>query len=245
MQGNIRGHASSTFEPALNEIALLPSTIEPNQKIVRIERIDRLISSDPNLDFDRLIEAHRDRDEDTLTAFANLFLDFPGERLAFAAFKAEVDEDLKQPDWLQRLILRMGLYHHFPIADGEVCHFALMEYTGVEVLSQAGPKSIERPFALATVLECQNNPAFFPVPRGTPNGFTVDFLAGPPAAPTVREVLHIRLDYGKQHVLRFGQLSGPAERPDLVVARERHLAALRSTTGRHDFGARPSADVDV
>jgi hypothetical protein len=40
-----------------------------------------------------------------------------------------------------------------------------------------------------------------------------------PAESTVREVLHIRLDYGKQHVLRFGQLSGPAERPDLVVAR--------------------------
>jgi hypothetical protein len=245
VQGNIRGHTSSTFEPALNEMALLPSTIEPNQKIVRLERIDRLISNDPDLAFDRLIEAHRDRDDDTLTAFTNLFLVFPGERPAFAAFKAEVDEDLKKPDWVRRLILRMGLYHHFPIADGEIYKFALMEYAGTDVFSQAEPKTIERPFALATVLECQNNPAFFPVPRGSPNRFTVDFLDETPAAPTVREVLHIRLDYGKQHVLKFGQLSGPADRPDLVAARERHLAALRSATGRDDFGAHPSADVDV
>lgn len=245
VQGNIRGYASSTFAPALNETALLPSTIEPNQKIVRLERIDQLISSDPDLRFDRLEEAHRDHDDDTLTAFTNLFLAFPGERPAFVAFKAEVEGDLKEPDWVRRLILRMGLYHHFPIADGEVYHFALMEYAGTDVFSQAGPKGIVRPFALATVLECQNNPAFFPVPSGSQHGFTVDFLTETPAAPTVREVLHIRLDYGKQHVLRFGKLAGPADKPDLVAARERHFAALRSATGRSDFGARPSADGDV
>jgi len=240
VQGNARGHTPSTFKPAFNETALLPSTVEPNQKIIRLERIDLLISGDPDLSFDRLVEAHRDHDDDTLTAFTNLFLTFSGERPAFAAFKAEVEDDLKQADWLRRLILRMGLYHHLPIGDGEQCHFAVMEYSGVEVFSQASPKSINRPFALATVLECRNNPAFFPVPRGTPNGFAVDFLAGTPAAG-VREVLHIRLDYGKQHVLRFGELTGPAAKPDLVGARERHLAALRSTTGRDDFGAGPTA----
>lgn len=245
IQGNVRGHTPSTFNVALNETALLPATVEPNQKIVRLERIDSIISSDPDLGFGRLVEAHRENDDDTLAAFTSLFTTFPGERPAFAAFKAEIEDDLDRPDWLERLILRMGLYHHFPIADGEIYHFAVMEYDGFAVVSQAEPKNIERPFALGTVLECRNNPAFFPAPRGARNGFTVDLSGDANGASTVREVLHIRLDYGKQHVLRFGELTGLAARPDLVAARDRHLAALRSATGRGDFGARPFADVDT
>jgi hypothetical protein len=220
----------------LNDIALLPPTIEPTQKIVRLERIDALISREPDLDFARLSAALAPRDDDILTAFVNLFAAFPGERPAFSAFKAELDADLRTPDWLPRVIDRMGLYHHFPIADGETYSFALMEYAAEEVFSQAGPRSIDRPFALATVLECRNNPAFFPVPRGAASGFTVDLSAAPLAGPTVREVLHVRLDYGKQHVLRFGQLPGPAAKPDLAASRARHLAGLRATTRRHDFG---------
>lgn len=237
VQGIARGHMPSTFIPSLNEIALLPSTIEPNQKIIRLERIDRLISSDPDLDFDRLSTALAARDSATLAAFADLFANFPGERPAFAAFKAEVGDDLSKTDWLRRLIDRMGLYHHFPVADGQTYSFSLMEYTAGEVISQARPKTIDRPFALGTVLECRNNPAFFPVPRGTANGFTVDISPAALTSPTVREVLHIRLDYRNHHVVRFGQLSGPAPTPDLVGSRRRHLAALRAATGRHDFGA--------
>ncbi|MDF3063864.1 MAG: hypothetical protein K0S06_3973 [Microvirga sp.] len=238
VQGIVRGHIPSTFVPSLNDIALLPPTVEPTQKIVRLERIDALISSEPDLGFARLSAAllARPRDDDTLTAFVNLFAIFPGERPAFVAFKAELEPDLKEQDWLTRVIDRIGLYHYFPIEDGQTYSFALMEYTAAEVFSHARPKGLNRPFALATVLECRNNPAFFPVPRGAASGFTVDLSPGPPPSSTVREVLHVRLDYGKQHVLRFGQLPGPAAKPDLAGSRARHLAGLRAATGRDDFG---------
>jgi len=140
IQGIVRGHIPSTFVPSINDVALLPSTLERNQKIVRLERIDQLMSVEPDLDFDRLSQALADHDTDTLTAFTNLFATFPGERPAFAAFKAEVDDDLGDSDWLRRLVDRMGLYHHYPIAGGQVYSFALMEYMAAEVFSQAQPK---------------------------------------------------------------------------------------------------------
>jgi hypothetical protein len=78
VHGLARGHMPSTFIPSLNDIALLPSTIEPNQKIIRLERIDQLISSDPDLNYDRLSTALTAHDNNTLAAFTNLFASLPG-----------------------------------------------------------------------------------------------------------------------------------------------------------------------
>ena len=106
VQGNVRGHASSTFSQLLNERALLPATLEQTQKIVRLERIDRMISTDPALEFRRLSDALKSKDTDVLSAFVALFDAYPGERPAFVTFKAEVADDLKHPDWLDRMIRR-------------------------------------------------------------------------------------------------------------------------------------------
>ncbi|MCH8239896.1 MAG: hypothetical protein IIB62_07565, partial [Proteobacteria bacterium] len=73
IQGVSRGHPSSTFDESLNEIALLPVTVEPNQKIIRLERIDGLMTKDPALTFDRLSEARARADDDVLQAFVDLF----------------------------------------------------------------------------------------------------------------------------------------------------------------------------
>ena len=235
IQGLSRGHPSSTFDESLNEIALLPVTVEPNQKIIRLERIDRLIPKDPALTFDRLSEALARPDDDVLQSFIDLFLTYPGERPSFCAFKSEVDDDLRQADWLQRLIDRMGLYHHYPFDSSQTYSFALMEYTAKDVFDQAGAKGMNKPFAIATVLECQDNPAFFPVPRGTSHGFTVDLRERDPRRPSVREILHIRFDYGWRHLSRFEQWGG-RDLPDLASSRDRHLAMLRNDTGRPDFG---------
>ena len=135
------------------------------------------------------------------------------------------------------MIRRLGLLHYFPLSATERFSFALMEYTAAEVFRQAGPKGIGQPFAVATVLECCNNPAFFPAPEGASHGFTVDLSEADPRPATVREVLHIRLDYSQHHVVRFGQWPGPKAAPDLVSARNRHVTRLRETTGRNDFGA--------
>ena len=236
IQGNRRGHLPSTFDFALNAPALLPETIERNQKIVRLERIDRIMDSDPALDIARLEDALRARNSVILSAFTDLFHTFPGERPAFVAFKSELADDLRQPDWLNRMIERLGLLHYFPLGAGDTYHFALMEYMVDDVFKQTAATGIAQPFALATVLECRNNPAFFPVPRLASHGFTLDLAVGGPRAPVVREVLHARIDYVHKHVVRFGKWSGPKLMPDLAAARERHVAWLHGETGRGDFG---------
>lgn len=238
IQGVARGHACSTFDQALNDMALLPATVEPNQKIVRLERIDRILARDPALTFARVSQAKAAGDASVLRSFVDLFAQYPGERPSFAAFKAEVEADLAQPDWLQRLIDRLGLYHHYPFDAAETYSFALMEYKASDVFALAGAQGVERPFALATVLECRDNPAFFPVPHGTAHGFTVDLRARNPHRPSVREILHIRFDYQAPHVARLAQWGGNGL-PDIESSRDRHLATLRGETQRPDFGALP------
>jgi hypothetical protein len=235
IQGIVRGHPSTTFDIDVNADALLPATIDPNQKIIRLERIDRVLSKDPSLTFDRVDAARTAGNSSDLQAFVDLFSTYPGERPSFSAFKSEVDEDLRALDWLQRLIDRMGLYHHYPFDSRQTYSFALMEYTAKDVLAQAKTKGIGRPFAVATVLECQENPAFFPVPKGAAYGFTVDLRERVPKRPNVREILHMRLDYSWKNVSRLAQWGGMAQ-PDIEPSRDRHLAALRRDTGRADFG---------
>lgn len=242
IQGVSRGHLSSTFDTALNRAALLPATIDPNQKIVRLERIDRLLSRDPDLTLDRLRDARIHGDVTHLQAFVDLFLQYPGERPSFAAFKSEVEYDLKQADWLQRIIDRVGLYHHYPYDPDDPAatySFALMEYSVKDVLEQGSDKGLIQPFAIAAVLECQDNSAFFPVPRGSSHGFTVDLRERNPAQPTVREILHIRFDYRAQHIARLEQWTGNSL-PDIQACRDRHLGTLRTDTGRPDFGGWPA-----
>ncbi|MEE4212619.1 MAG: hypothetical protein V2I43_25515 [Parvularcula sp.] len=235
VQGLARGHNSSTFDESTNDLALLPASVEPVQKIIRLERIDRLLEPQGGLDFGSLVDALRTGDQHRLSALADQFQSYPGERPSFAAFKSEVSDDLKEADWLQRIIDRLGLYHHYPFVPGKPYRFALMEYTADEVIKQAHAKGADRCFSLATVLECQDNPAFFPVPRSTSHGFTVDLRERNPKKPSVREILHIRFDYSWRHVKRLAEWSG-ADVPDIEVARGRHLDTLRTETGRTDFG---------
>ncbi|MFD2249554.1 hypothetical protein FHS82_004004 [Pseudochelatococcus lubricantis] len=235
VQGLVRGHNSSTFDEATNDLALLPATVEPVQKIIRLERIDRHLEPQGGLDFGSLVDALRTCDQHRLSALTDQFQNYPGERPSFAAFKSEVSDDLKEADWLQRIIDRLGLYHHYPFVSGNPYRFALMEYTADEVIKQAHSKGVDRCFSLATVLECQDNPAFFPVPRSTSHGFTVDLRERNPKKPSVREILHIRFDYSWRNVKRLVKWSG-ADVPDIEAARGRHLDTLRTETGRTDFG---------
>jgi hypothetical protein len=236
IQGNERGHLPSTFDLALNAPAILPATLEQTNKIIRLEKIDKLLANDSSLDYAKVKEAFSPRGGNLhiKEQFMMQFEMFSGERPAFACFKHEVEDDLRQTDWLPRLIDRLGLYHSFPLAPGMTYSFALMEYTVKEVFKQAEDNGISRPMAIATVLECQRNPAFYPAPADSSCGFTVDLSDPPSGLPSVREFLNIRLDYRKEHVLRFGQLPGPHPRSDLATCRRRHadgLARRKSATG--------------
>mgnify|MGYP003362795883 CR=1 FL=1 len=235
VQGLARGHNSSTFDKATNAHALLSDSVEPVQKIIRLERIDRHLEPQGALDFNSLVDALQTREQHRLSALTDQFQNYSGERPSFAAFKSEVSDDLNESDWLQRIIDRLGLYHYYPFISSKPYRFALMEYTADEVIKQAQSKGVDRCFSLPTVLECQNNPAFFPVPRSTGHGFAVDLRQRNPNKPSVREILHIRFDYSWEHVKRLVEWSG-AEVPDIESARGRHLDALRTETGRTDFG---------
>ena len=156
---------------------------------MRLERIDDLLSKSA-WTFAQLADAHTSRDLATLSAFVALFETFPGERPAFAAFKSEVEADVAADDWLKRLCERFGLYHHLT----ERGQFALMEYAAADVRAHAEGNGVDRPFALASVLESRENPAFHPVPRGGPP--TVSrWISGKTRrrAGSVREILHVRM----------------------------------------------------
>jgi hypothetical protein len=234
IEGLVRGHLPSTFDEVLNSDALLSASVESNQKIVRLERIDALINRG-GLDFARLVTAVGAHDSDDISALTDLFTTYPGERPVFAAFKSEVEKDLADPDWLQLLIDRLGLLHFYPFDSGLTYSFALMEYTAEEVIASARRAGISQCFAVATALECRNNPAFFPVPRGSSQGFTVDLRHRAISLQMLREILHVRIDYDWRHVMRLGRWTG-AVQPDIEAARTRHLAALRTNTGRAGFG---------
>ena len=231
----------TTFDPSLNEDALLAAGIDPNEKIVRVELIDGLVrdSARPEENkqaFEDVVAACKTRDGLVLNAFAEQFMiRYRGARPAFAAFRSEVEDDLRHEDWAERLCVRFGLLHHF---GPEPKRFALMEYAAKEVLQQATkrPDPIDRPFALATVLECQNSPALHPVPRRSECGFAVDLGADPGSRALVREILHVRIAYRGDHVKRIREcrVNGAT---DIVAARAAHLARVRTRTSRDDFGA--------
>ena len=127
-----------------------------------------------------------------------------------------------------------GLYHHYPFDPTKPNCFALFEYTAAEVVEQAKRKGIRDCFALPTVFESQNNPAFCPVPRLTGQGRVVN-LRGKCLVRLVREILHPRFEYSQQHLIRAGAWNG-ARNPDIMPARRRHMVLLREETGRQNYG---------
>lgn len=231
VQGERRDHTPCTFKP-MNGPALLSATIERTQKIVRLERIDSVLQSTVTnfADLKETVSSGR-RDPAIIDRFVRGFDTFEGARPAFACFRAEVAADLRQPDWLDQLCMRLGL-GHWTLKAGEVAHFALMEYTVDEVFRQA---ALPQPFARPTVLECQNSEFFFPAPAGSGEGYAVD-LDHAAGRDSIREFLHVRIDYRSGHLVRVAERSGPTTAVDLPAARNAHLDRLRVRCGRTTYG---------
>jgi hypothetical protein len=245
VQGVRRDHVPTTFA-AINQDALYRADIEPNQKIVRLECVDDVLRSSKRT-FAELAQAlqPRHRDENLIAHIVDYFALYPGARPAFVAFKSEVDQDLRQPDWLMRLRNRRGLGHYDP-APGQRQAFALMEYLAKDVNAEWQPlraRGAERPFAFPTVLDGKGvSPYSLPSPRNLPSSFAVD-LSGPETKP-IREMLHVRITYRPHHLVRVGELVGPLPPVKLAVARDGHLDRLRRQSGRVDFGAVMNGEVD-
>jgi hypothetical protein len=247
VQGTRRDHVPSTFLP-LNAEALMPAGIEPTQKIVRIERLNDILNGSGAATpgelqnaFDRLRDAldASPADRSVIDPIIRQFSIFPGARPAFACFKAEAAPDLAAPDWLPRLIDRLGL-GHFALTGGESGYFALMQYTVGEVFKQA---TVGRPFAVPTVLEARGSEYFFPAPTGQGVGYAVD-LDPSARRDLIREFLHARLTYRADHMARVGQLTGPSSAIDLAATRDAHLARIHARCTRKDYGATMTGEVD-
>lgn len=245
VEGVRRSHVPSTFQ-SINNSALYDSDIEPNQKLVRIECIDDILRGTGRAfaDLEGAL-APGSRDEALIAQVVDQWRRFPGARPAYVAFKSELVDDLAQPDWLLRLRNRLGLGHYAP-ALGEHKAFALMEYLAKEAIDEwnvARLRGAERPFAFPTVLEAPGSVCFFPAPRETQSNFALD-LADGAAQPPIRELLHLRITYRPQHLARVGELVGPVPGIELAARRDAHLEKLRRLSGRGDFGALMSGEVD-
>ena len=231
IQGRRKAHVPETFQP-INERAHMPRTIEPNQRIVRVERLDVAIGK-AEQDPDALIQTMADgvRDRSIIDPVIRALNSYPGARPMFACFAAEVSTDVAASDWLPRLISRLGLGHH-ALAAGEIGHFALMQYTVGEVLNQA---SSDNPLAIPTVFEACGSEYFLPAPFGQNIGFAVDLEPGA-GRNWIREFLHSRLTYTRDHMIKVARLIGPTPVVHLAAVRDAHLRRARDASGRLDYG---------
>ncbi|MBS0532417.1 MAG: hypothetical protein JSR72_00030 [Proteobacteria bacterium] len=244
VQGALRSHIPVTFT-SINEDAIYRPDIEANQKVVRLECIDDALRK-IGRNYTDIEEATRPgrRDNGLITQLLDQWQLYPGARPAFIAFKSEVAADLGAADWLLRLRNRLGLGHYDP-APGQRQRFALMEYLVKDVIAEWRPletRGAQRPFAFPTVLESQGSPHFFPSPHELASGFTVDF--GGPGQASIREMLHIRITYLPDHLMKVGELVGPLDPFQLGAIRDGHLEQLRRDSGRADFGSPMSTEVD-
>ncbi len=246
VQGARHTHIPTTFR-AINSLALYGAEIEPNEKLIRLERVDEILVG-AGCDFETLHQALQPRspDEALKAVLAEQWKVYPGARPSFVAFKSEVADDLKATDWLMRLRNRLGLGHFSP-APGERQSFVLLEYKVSDVLSEwerLKTGGAERAFAYPTVLEAPGSPHFFPSPAGLASSFAVDLSEAGRALASIRELLHVRISYRAEHLVRAGQLVGPLPPVRLSAARDTHLDRLRSASGRADLGAYMSGEVD-
>ncbi len=173
------------------------------------------------------------------------------QRPQFATTELEVKEilDSGERDWAEQLRDRLGLGHYSPLPGGPPEEILVMRYTVAEVLAAAG-SALGHP-AIPTVLDSPLSCYFFPSPIPAPTagdnpyyGHTVNL------APVVSEnayqigveLLHPRLDYRPEHLLRLGVIARPVTMP-LEQARRFHLPWLQLASDRDDFALTPTGGV--
>lgn len=230
VEGISRSHIPCTFR-AENAAALMSSSIEPNQKVARLVRLDDALSAVEPMTYADLEAAVHRRDDTVIAPLLRRFNEYPNARPAFAAFAVELADDLAAPDWAFRLVTRLGLEHHLPPA-GERWHFGLLTYAATDVFAAAG--RIAKPFAVPTTLDSGGNPWFFPAPRDSGVGYVVD-LDPPLARDLAREFLHVRIELRPAHLVRVGSVTGPDTRSDVPPLRNGHLARVRSVAARPHY----------
>lgn len=223
--------------------------LTPNQTLIRLEALDRPLSSIWNRSFEELAKLHVNKDADAVQALARNFDDWNklrDNRPAFAAFLDEIKEDAEHADWPHQLRDRLGLAHYSP-RHGSTIPVALMRYSLQEVLNAQKSKRLPTGCALSSALDGGMHEFFFPVPREHPYGSTLHLAKGKADLLTA-EIIHCRIDYQPKHLWKLGWISRPHEfsaddaagearqHVRLRQARDLHLTQLRIASERDDFG---------
>lgn len=241
-----RGLMPETFKE-INSEALL-SGLDEEQRVVRVERLDGvLVSIGTDLPtVEAQLAASRRGTARSRDAWA--FLDHlckhwnedlrPQDRPAFGAFLDDVETEIDAPDWANRLRNRLGLSHYDVPERGTRIPVALMSYRVAEVIVAAG--DVHRAFSVPTVLDGELNAHFFPAPTGVGYGRTLDLEPDPECERLVAEMLHRRIDYTPDHLLKVGWITTPippyASGNALARLRNGHLFCLRYESGQDGFG---------
>lgn len=226
----------SEFEPA----DLGPGPLEPFQPILRLEDLTRPIEAaglpGHNLRqrFDHLKAAFDDPAQgDVVVKFLEGWNRKRDRRPAFAAWKDQLLHELDQPDWPDLLRDRLGLAH-YDCRDGPM-PVALIEYTARDVMAEAAAHGLSHSFTAPTVLDSGPWPYFFPAPRELPYGRAMPLHPVDDESQLLAEMLHVRLTYRREHIVKLGEVRRPVGDPDIRELRNRHLLALQAAAGR-DFG---------
>lgn len=92
-------------------------------------------------------------------------------------------------------------------------------------------------FCAPTVLDGGLFEYFHPSPRACDWGVAVILDAAAGDESLVAELLHRRIDYRPEHLLRVGRVNrAPVADADLLPLRNAHVGRLRRQSGRDDFG---------
>jgi len=199
------------------------------QRIIRIEGIDRVIKED--VEFDALRKAVADKDTLFQEGFLNL-LNIKDNRPVFAAFHDDLLDDLGKADWPNVFRDRLGLAHHNP--KERPIRIALMCYTVGEVL--AGCEDDAVAITKPTVLDSRPWEYYYPAPKDVDYGRAMALTMDRDESSLQAEILHVRMDYKPKHLIKVGRIDRPVPEIDLKDLRNHHLLCLRMESGRDDFG---------
>ena len=230
---HVRVDNPATFDSAFAPVPLSARPLDTAQRIVRLERIEQEVLARAGLSVTALREAVDSRNESQIDRFVAIWNGWRDERPLFAAWKDEVLAELRAPDWAVQLRNRMGLAHYDP--DPGPIPVLLMEYQVADVLSAASARGVATAFVAPTVLDSGPWPWFFPSPVGLHYGRTVALR--PSASTLLTEVLHPKMDYTPNHIMRVGEIADRLDpAPSVRERRNAHLAHLRAVATRPDFG---------
>lgn len=222
-----------TFRGNLDPSPLVPGLLDLDQRIARLERVPATLLAEVELTFEQLIRGFNEDNHAVLDVFLQRWNARRDGRPAFAAWKDELTDDLRLPDWADRIRDRLGLAHHDPGPSGPV-PVMLMEYDVASVLRAAANHGVRNAFVSPTVIDSLPSPWFFPSPTGLAYGRTMNLGSGTPLL--LAELLHVRMTYTRNHIGRLGEIERKVGPVDMRGLRNHHLAALRHAAHRPDFG---------